>query len=310
VNQHYLITGGSGFIGFALAQALRSDGHQVTLIDRVPPPFWRGAKFIRGDISSSRFMSGLKVKPRVDAVLHLAAQTSARISQEKPILDVDSNAKGTLQVLEWSKKNEVRRILYASSMAVYGQPLKPQIHERVPPAPVSNYGVSKLAGEHYLQAYKQYGIAPTIFRLFNVYGPGQNLKNLKQGMVSIYLAYLLKKKEIPITGSLERFRDFICVADVVRAWQLALTHPVTIGKTYNLGTGTKTTVRELLDVLIDACGHNPSTYPTRQISKHAGDQFGLVSDSTLFQQDTGWKPLITLPQGIGQMVRWARSSPK
>jgi len=308
VSRHYLVTGGAGFIGFALVRSLRRDGHRVTVVDRRRLPPLPGVKAIRGDISSRAFLDRLESRRPVDAVLHLAAQTSARISQEKPGLDSDWNSKGTLLLLEWCRRHGVSRFLYASSMAVYGQPEELPVDEMAPVAPVSNYGVSKLAGENYIRAYERQGLLPTIFRLFNVYGPGQDMANLKQGMASIYLAYVLREREVPVTGELSRFRDFIHVDDVIRAWRLALNNEVTVGKLYNLGCGVKTTVRELLDIIIAACGHDPASYPVRQIAGHRGDQFGMLSDSTRFQADTGWKPDTAVADGIERMAQWCRGS--
>jgi len=107
-------------------------------------------------------------------------------------------------------------------MAVYGEPASLPVNETMPCEPLSQYGVSKLTSEHLLRLAEREGIATTSFRMFSIYGPGQNLRNLHQGIVSIYLAYLLKQEAVPVTGSLDRFRDLLYIDDAVEAWMLAL----------------------------------------------------------------------------------------
>lgn len=306
----YLITGGAGFIGGALARALAARGARITVLDlpqkiektSLDPAF----KVVAGDVAERATWEAAAGHGPFDAVLHLAAQTSARVSHERPEEDVDTNAKGTLLAADWCRRQGIERLLYASSMAVYGQPETLPVSEDAPPAPVSNYGVSKLAGEHYLRAA---GLPCTTFRLFNVYGPGQDMENLKQGMVSIYLAYVLAGEKVPVTGSLERFRDFIYIDDVVDAWLRVLDGPPP-GRpargTYNLGSGVKTTVRQLLDVIIAACGHDPDGYPVEDVGGHPGDPWGTVSDSRRFAEDFDWRPRIDLDRGVGAMVDWLR----
>ncbi len=304
----YLITGGAGFIGGALARRLHGEGHAVTLLDL--PEKWRRTpadlpgSHIGGDISRRETFRG--IEGGFDAVFHLAAQTSARISHEEPERDVDTNARGTLLLAQWCLSRGIRRIFHASSMAIYGNPSRLPVVESDLPSPVSFYGVTKLAGEHYLLAHKPLGLEPTIFRLFNVYGPGQDMTNLKQGMVSIYLAYLSKGEEIPVTGSLDRFRDFVFIDDVIDAWMAAISSPRSQGRVYNIGTGETATVRQVLDLLIRAWGLDPLKWPVREIEPHAGDVFGMRSDSSRFRADFGWSPRVPLEEGIGRMVSWLR----
>jgi UDP-glucose 4-epimerase len=165
-------------------------------------------------------------------------------------------------------------------MAVYGEPPEASVSERVPPAPVSNYGVSKLCGEYYIRSQEPRGLGFTILRMFNVYGPGQDLSNVKHGMAGIFLGYVLRNVPVPVTGSLERFRDFVYIDDVLRAWLLALDAPEAIGKTYNVGSGNKTTVRELLDAIIRSCGHDPATYPVLLVTNMGSLRIQVVSRLT------------------------------
>jgi len=311
---HYLVTGGAGFIGLALARSLATGSHRVVLLDRKKNlervVLGDNLTAFVADISDPSSYPSLSKFGKFDAVLHLAAQTSARISHEEPDLDFETNVRGTLLLLDWCRQAGVSRFLYASSMAVYGNPEKLPVSEELPPAPASFYGVSKLAGEHYIRVFEQFGIHSTIFRLFNVYGPGQDMENLKQGMASVYLAYVLKGEEVPVTGGLDRFRDFIFIDDVVSAWRAVLDSEKSSGRVYNLGSGSKTTVRELLDVIIRECGHDPARYPVRQVDGHAGDLFGMLSDSSRFRNEFGWRANVSLSEGIAKMVAWCQSHEK
>lgn len=285
---------------------LLAEGHAVSILDlpgkieKSPPP--AGAETICGDLSIAETFR--RLKGPFDGAIHLAAQTSARVSHENPQVDVDTNARGTMLLAQWCIHHEVQRLLYGSSMAVYGNPSRLPVTETDMPAPVSFYGVTKLAGEHYLNAHIPLGLRPTIFRMFNVYGPGQDMANLKQGMLSIYLAYINSGEPVRVTGALDRFRDFIYIDDVVDAFMAALDNEHTYEQTYNLGTGTTHTVRTVLDLLMKSCGQNPSTYPVYQDEGHSGDIFGTCANATKLQKECGWAPKVCLPEGIQRMVAW------
>ena len=308
MGKRILITGGAGFIGSHLAARSLSLGNEVVVADdlstgdegNVPA----GAELVEMDISGGDEYR--KLRPfDFDAVFHLAAQSSGEISNENPVRDLEVNTLGTLLLLSACRKGGVRRFLYSSSMAVYGNLDHPRATETDLPRPVSFYGVSKLASEHYIRHFAHEGLEPTIFRLFSVYGPGQNLANLKQGMVSIFLAYLLEGKPVHVKGSGDRFRDFIYIDDVLDAWMGALERPVTIGKTYNLGTGRSTTVSRLVEEEIRACGQDPASYPVLFQGSTPYDQFGLSADISLVSAETGWVPRVELREGLARMVAWA-----
>jgi UDP-glucose 4-epimerase len=242
-----------------------------------------------------------------DAVLHLAAQSSGEISNEAPVQDLKVNTLGTVLLLNMCRQNNIPRFMYASSMAVYGNVSCNPVPESVPCHPLSFYGITKCTSEHYVNHFSEEGLNTTCFRMFSVYGPGQNLENMKQGMVSIFLAYLMNNEEIWVKGSGDRFRDFIYIDDVVDAWMLALDSPSTYGKTYNLATGVKTTVRDLVESEIREFGYNVTTYPVKFSGSTPFDQHGLYADITQFSSDTGWKPKTPLADGLGRMVKWVKS---
>ena len=205
-------------------------------------------------------------------------------------------------LLELAKEIGCTRFLFSSSMSVYGdQPHEP-IGESSTCNPISFYGVGKLASEHYLNIYSGYGIDSTVLRLFNVYGPGQNMENLRQGMVSIYLAQAIRNKKIEVKGSPDRFRDFVFIDDVIDAF-IRLEHSNnSFGSTYNIASGTKTRVRKLLSKLCEIlCFEGLIEYSDGT----PGDQHGIYADISRIKNDIEWEPRVNLDQGLSLMARWA-----
>jgi UDP-glucose 4-epimerase len=191
-------------------------------------------------------------------------------------------------------------------MSIYGDQEVQPVAETARPAPKSFYGVGKLASEAYLHTYTPLGIDWTALRLFNVYGPGQNLSNMRQGMVSIYLAYLLRKEQLVVKGSPDRYRDLVYIDDVIDAYLACLDHPATYGKAYNVATGQKTTVAALIDAELRAFGYAPGEYPVKFTAGTPGDTFGIVADITRLAGDTSWRPKVDLETGLREMVAWAQ----
>jgi len=299
-----LITGGAGFIGTALSKFLADAGHAVTLLD-LPNRFRadRHNRFpklpadIRAAVQLEEFIG-----QRYQVIYHLAAQTAAAISQEDPERDVDTNVKGTLNVLNFARRCGAEKIIFSSSMAVYGN-ARGRIPESTALAPVSNYGASKVGAEAYIRMFLQYGIRHTVFRLFNVYGPGQDFRNLRQGMASIFMAQAVTGRRIEVTGRFDRYRDFVYIDDVVEA--LAMAIDGLDDEVYNVGTGTATTVRELIDHILAVGDHPPSSYTVVNTGSHEGDQHGTMADNTRLQS-LGWHPRTSLNQGLHLMYQDAK----
>lgn len=304
-----LITGGAGFIGSHLARRLIELGHQAVVVDNlstgkrenIPPQ----AEFVELDLARADCLQ-LLPGGAFGAVCHLAAQSSGPASAEMPYYDLQANAASTLLLSRWCLERRVPRFLYASSMAIYGNIEASFVSEVAPCQPISYYGVSKLTSEHLLRLAARDGLSVTSLRMFSVYGPGQNLGNLKQGMVSIFMAYLLQGEPVPVTGSLERFRDFVYIDDVVDAWVRAFNLPATPSPVYNIGAGQPTTVRELLAALVRALGL-PSDYPFLEQPGSTSDQFGLCADTSAARRDLGWQPQTALQDGLRAMAAWARA---
>ena len=302
-----LITGGAGFIGSHMAGHCIARGHSVTIIDNLSTGLAEnipeGAAFLPLDLSDPSFPDRLK-DISVDIVVHLAAQSSGEISFERPVYDLSTNTQGTLLLLRWAMEHSVKKFIYSSSMSVYGDGPDRPLKETDPLNPKSFYGVGKCASEHYISIFQDMGLDTTIFRFFNVYGPGQNMKNLKQGMVSIFMAYIAQQQPILVKGPLDRFRDFVYIDDVISALDLGIENRSATGGIYNVCTGRKTTIRSLLDTIIGAYGFSPGQYPVQEAAPTPRDQFGAYGDPAHIERHLHWKPNVNLEQGIERMKTW------
>jgi len=304
-----LVTGGAGFIGSHLSRRLLKEGWKVHIIDNLSTGFRSNippeAKFTFLDLSRDDFVT-LLPKDHFDAVFHLAAQSSGEISFDDPMYDLKTNCLSTLMLLDWCINHNTERFIYTSSMSIYGDQEIQPVKEDILLKPKSFYGVGKLASEGYVNIYSKMGLHTTSLRLFNVYGPGQNMENLRQGMVSIYMAYILKKEEILVKGSPDRYRDFIYIDDVVETYMRCLDNPKTFGKSYNVAYGRKTYVKELVEAELKAFNYDPQEYPVKYSGSTPGDTFGIYADISLLKEDLGWEPKVPLEEGLSRMVSWAR----
>jgi UDP-glucose 4-epimerase len=294
----FLVTGGAGFIGSHVARSLLDDGADVDVVDdlstgsleNVP----RGADFVELDLAG-----GTPPDRGYDAVLHLAGQSSGEKSFDDPLRDLDANARATLALGLWAKERGVPVFLHASSMGVYGQVSDPPVSEDREPRPISYYGASKLAAEHALRTLDDEGFRTVSFRMFSVYGPGQDLAELRQGMVSIYLTYILRGEPVEVRGKLDRVRDLIYIDDVVAAWHAALERPAR--GPLNLGAGEPVSVRQIIDELAGSPG-----YPVDEQAGTPGDQHGLWADISRTREALGWEPRTARADGLARLVAWAR----
>ena len=298
----YLVTGAAGFIGAALASRLIKEGNQVVTIDNLSTGnisnIPDGVKFIEGDCGNQDVYSNIPNDP-YDAIFHIAGQSSGEISFDDPIYDIRTNAESTLLLLKFALKNNCKRFIFASTMSVYG--IKPErpVKESEDCHPESFYGIAKLASEHYLRVYEQFGIDTTSLRLFNVYGPGQNMDNLRQGMVSIFLAQMLKDKRIHVKGSADRFRDFIHVDDVVESFLRCLSCDKSKSETINIANGKATKVKEIIDLLASS---QKDEIEIKYKGGTPGDIHGIFADITLMNEILGTWDRVDLKDGIKKMI--------
>jgi len=309
-GKNILVTGGAGFIGSCLTSRLIDEGYNVVVIDNLSTGFESNipqqAEFLKLDISKEDFINKLP-RIRFDYIFHLAAQSSGEISFEDPAYDVKTNVMGTLLLLNWAMERRVKRFIYTSSMSIYGDDQDLPVKETALPRPLSFYGVGKLASEKYIDIFIKKGLPVTILRLFNVYGPGQNMENLKQGMVSIYMAYIAKDEPILVKGSRDRFRDFIYIDDVVDAFVRAAFSEKAANKTFNVGTGKQIFVWQLLDEITKAFGYKVGDYPIQFKGNTPGDQIGIYAGVSEIKKCLSWEPKVGLSDGIMRMVKWLKS---
>src|SRR5215813_1216899 len=266
-----LVTGGAGFIGSHLAYRLVDIGHYVTVIDNestgrrsnVPP----AARYLKGDVTclddlEAVFAEGL------DVVLHAVGQVSLIRSYADPAFDLRTNVLGTINVLQLCLKHRVSRLLYASSMTVYGHAANLPTSKNSPCCPVSYYGITTYAGERYVHTTAErvdldFDFCVTSFRMYNVYGPRQALDNPYQGVLGIFLGNLLRGEPLTIFGDGGQTRDFVYVGDVVDAWAGALENPASHGRVFNLGSGRQTSINELADLALASFGRTRRSSPGR-----------------------------------------------
>jgi UDP-glucose 4-epimerase len=303
VMANYLITGGAGFIGSHLAKKLLKMGHSVEIIDdlskgrieNIPP----GAVFHKFDLQRPPDFLGLDRKP-LDCIFHLAGQSSGERSFEDPIRDVQSNLISTYNIIQIANQLQVPKIVFASSMSVYGNQKRIPLLESSPTEPLTPYGTHKLASEQALRVFANYSkTSISVCRLFNVYGPGQDLADKSQGMVSIYLSYLLENKPILVKGSLDRVRDFIYIEDVIDAL-LLVSNSRQGYEVLNICTGIGTRISNLLEMLL-------LQFPEHQtqievVSGTLGDQFEVVGSPELIESKYGWNARVSLNKGLEKLL--------
>lgn len=298
-----LLTGGAGFIGSHIAEALLKNGHEVAVVDdlssgkreNVP----ESAIFHEADIRAG--CADVFEEFRPDALCHHAAQMDVRRSVREPDFDAGVNVVGTVKLLENCVKHELRKVVFASTGgAVYGEQKEFPAAEDHPQYPVSPYGVSKLAGERYMHFYNaQYGLPYVALRYANVYGPRQDPHG-EAGVVAIFCGNLAAGKTSTINGSGEQTRDYVYVADVARANVLALENTPPPGA-YNIGTSVETDVNQLYELLREASGKDLS--PERGLSK-PGEQLRSSVDPSLAARALGWYPQVKLDAGLQETLRY------
>ena len=300
-----LVTGGAGFIGSHLADALIASGHRVVVLDdlstgkrqRVPP----AARFVEGDLRTFD-LGRLLNEERVAAVFHHAAQIDVRKSVEDPVFDAEVNVLGTIRLARASVAAGVRQLLFASSGgAIYGDPVGFAAGEDHPMNPVSPYGAAKLAAEKYLQCLAHgTPLTVTLLRYANVYGPRQDGSG-EAGVVGIWMNRLLAGKDAVIYGDGKQSRDFVYVGDVVAANLVALkAHAAGV---FNVGTGIETTVNELYAHVAAACGAAGSA---RYEAGKPGEQRRSVLDVARARAALGFSAEVTLPEGLRRTAAWFR----
>ena len=298
------ITGIAGFIGSHLAKHFTEQGHYVFGVDNLstgqskninPKIHWE-----KKDIRDKETFEN--INETFDVLIHLAAQSSGEKSFDIPLYDIETNIKGSYLVYEFSRKCNARLLINFSSMSVYGSVSSDYfpVGESYNPTPTSLYGNSKLCAENLLNLLSKRDNLPVIhMRLFSAYGGSQNLNVMTQGIVSIFLSYILSQKQVVVKGSLERIRDFIYIDDVIRAIDLILKNPKIKNNSYNLCTGKTTNVGILIKLLMEKTGIKK---PVIVKGTTLGDIQGFPGSYQKIYKDFGWEPRINLEEGISKML--------
>lgn len=301
-----LVTGGAGFIGSHIAKELVRIGIKVVVLDNLsmgnmknlPPE----ADFVKGDILDKELVK--KVLSGVDIVFHEAAIVSIRISTKEFYNDANNNLMGTLNVLEACRGSSVKKIVYASSMAIYGDSTVPSpINEDYIKSPISPYGISKLAGEMYcLNIGKFLNIDVVALRYFNTYGPAQALTPYV-GVITIFINRLLSGKSPVIFGDGGQRRDFVHVHDIVQANIKAMESDVR-GESFNVGTGIDTSVNEIAALLCKRI--NPGIKPVYD-APQPGELRNSIADISKAKKILGYSPRFTLKDRIDEIIEEKKS---
>lgn len=301
----YLVTGGAGFIGSHLVEALVNNGARVRVLD----DFSTGRRenlagvagrieLIEGDVSDPSVAR--QAVTGCDYLLHLAAVASVQASLEDPQHVHRVNAGGTLNVLEAARQSRTRRVVLASTTALYGDHSALPLREELEPRPLSPYAASKTAGEAYCSAFHaSYGLPTVALRFFNVYGPRQDPSNPYSGVISIFANLMSQGKRPTIYGDGEQTRDFVYVADVVRAILLACEREEAVGGVFNVAGGFQTSILHLAAALNQVLGTDlaPIFAPAR-----AGEVRFSQGDASRAQEVLGWKARVSLREGLSQLI--------
>ncbi|MEM9665188.1 MAG: NAD-dependent epimerase/dehydratase family protein [Bacteroidota bacterium] len=301
-----LVTGGAGFIGSHVADAYRTQGHEVHILDDLSGGFRHNVHpdtplhehDIRSEAAARLFETH-----RFEVLVHLAAQMDVRHSVADPRFDADVNVLGTLNLLEAGRKNELRRVIFASTGgAIYGEPEYTPQDEVHPARPLSPYGITKLTTEKYLYFYEQqYGLPYVVLRYGNIYGPRQNPHG-EAGVVAIFTERMLQGQGCFINGDGLQTRDYTYVDDVVAANLAALGYEGS--GIFNVGTGVETSVVDLFRIIRAAI--DPSL-PEQYRAGKPGEQRRSVLGYEHAETELGWTPSVNIEEGLERTVDWFRT---
>ncbi len=299
-GKRILITGGAGFIGFHLCKKLSDSTSNLTIYDNLSSGKVENLKhlpnvhFVKGDILD---LKKLHSQEKSDLIFHLAAQVVVPYSMENPIEDFETNARGTLNVLEKARKDDAQ-IVFTSSAAVYGNPTTLPTPEDYGFNPFSCYGLSKVVGEEYCNMYsKQYGLDVTILRLSNVYGPRCH------GVINDFLDKISRNPEkLEVIGTGLQSRDFVHISDVVEAFILAAVSESAVGKTFNIGFGKTTKIIDLAKMILKLLNLSDKTDITTTNVSWKGDVNTIWFDISKVKKDLKWYPKITLEDNLKELI--------
>lgn len=306
-----LVTGGAGFIGSHVVEALVSQGARVTVLDNLSTgkqenllPLLSQIVFVEGDLRDYERVK--RCADGVDIIFHIGAIPSVSRSIQEPVATNMVNVGGTLNVLEAARELKVRRVVYASSSSVYGNsPQLPKREETVP-SPLSPYSLQKLTGERYCLLYRSlHGLETVCLRYFNVFGPRQDPTSIYSGVVSRFCLAALKGERAVIYGDGEQSRDFTYVENVARGTLLAAQSDSVAGEVLNLAMGERHSVNNLWKIVR---GHGDSSMEPDHEPLRQGDVRHSQADISKAQRLLSYKPEVGFEEGLSRTIIWYRSS--
>jgi nucleoside-diphosphate-sugar epimerase len=307
----YMVTGGAGFIGSNTVDELVKRGHSVVVLDDLSSGKEENLADVRNKItfmkaSITDLEAVRKAVHEAECVIHLAARTSVPRSMKDPIETNRVNVDGTLNVLVAARDAKVKRIVFAASSSAYGEtPALPKV-ESMPPAPISPYGVTKYVGELYAQTFGRcYGIENVSLRYFNIFGPRQDPGSPYSGVLSLFAAAFLENTPPVIYGDGEQSRDFTYVENAVQANLLASEAPNISGKVFNIGTGSRYTLNQTLELLR---GHSGNNLQARYEPPRDGDIRDSQADITQARELLGYLPQVSFEEGLQRTLDWYRGT--
>ncbi len=303
----YLVTGGAGFIGSHLCARLTADGHEVRALDDLSSGHRANLDGVDVDliVGDLRDQDTLRSATEgADFVLHHAAIASVQYSVEHPLEEQDVNVVGTLRLLEAARASGVQRVVFAASAAAYGADETVPKTELMPATPISPYGLSKVAGEHYCRVWSHvYELETVCLRYFNIFGPRQDPASPYSGVISIFARTMIDGRVPTIHGDGRQSRDFTYVDNVVEANVRACAMGVTSGEIYNIGCARAITVNELVEAINDALG---SDLIAQHVDSRSGDVRASLADITAARQSLGYSPTTTFEDGLQKTLDWMR----
>ncbi len=302
-----LITGGAGFIGSHIVDALVAKGNDVAIVDNLSTGKEENinseAGFFHVDVTDFEALDGVFVEAKPEIVFHAAAQIDVRKSVEEPYFDAEVNVVGSVNLFNLCVRHGVKRVVLSSTGgALYGEPSKIPADENTPVEPLSAYGVSKFTAEQYLNYFKRlYGLEAVVLRYGNVYGPRQDPLG-EAGVIAIFTHRMLNNKQPIVYGDGTQTRDYIFVEDVVRANLLSIN-----GKegTYNIGTGIETSVNQLLELFSRITGN---TLKAEYAPARKGEVSRIALDCGKAKAELGFEPEVLLEEGLRRTIEWYRMS--
>jgi nucleoside-diphosphate-sugar epimerase len=313
-NKKILITGGLGFIGSNLTRRLVQQGNTITVVDSLIPEYGGNLRNLH-DIKDKITVSLSDVRDVAsindlikghDFLFNLAGQTSHLDSMQDPITDLEINAKAQLSILEACRKyNPGIRIVFASTRQIYGKPKYFPVDEKHPLHPVDVNGINKIAGEQYHILYQEvYGIASSVLRLTNTYGPRMRIKDARQTFLGIWIRNLLQGRPIQVFGDGKQRRDYNYVEDVLDALLIAATEKNAIGKVYNLGASDPLSLEDTAKTMcqeIEGSDYQMIPFPEDRKAIDVGD---FICDYSAFSNQFEWEPKVNFEEGIQRSFQY------